>query len=94
MITKEEIVLKLQGAGFKEERVEAVFFEVMQVIVGRALGNYLASLPEDTRAKLRGNQDQDLMKYIAEHKAELPEMSAADFEKVYEETWNEYFRAL
>jgi hypothetical protein len=35
-----------------------------------------------------------MAKYVAEHKDELPPPSAADFERKYEETWEEYFQAV
>lgn len=94
MLSREEIATRLQLKGFEEKRVEAIIADVMQVVLGKALAEYLKGLPEEARAKMQGLPAEEMAKYVAEHKDELPPPSAADFEKKYEETWEEYFQAI
>jgi len=94
MMTKEEISQKLRGAGLKDEEIEGAIADVMHIVLGKALGSFIESLPESTSEKMKGLSAEDLIKHIQDHKTELPELSAKEFERIYDETWDEYFQAM
>lgn len=94
MIEKDTITKKLKELGFKDANIDKVFADVMQIILNRALGNYLQKLPEDTRKKLGDFPENELIQYIEKNSTNLPKFSTQEFEKIHDETWESYFKSI
>jgi len=94
MLNKNEIVIRLKELGFKDENIDTVIADVVQIILGKSLGHYFLQLPENEQSRLRNFSADELMEYIEKNKSNLPKFSVGDFEKVYNETWEGYFNTI
>ena len=94
MLNKNEIVIRLKALGFKDENIDTVIADVIQIILGKSLGHYFLQLSENEQLKLRNFSADELMEYIEKNKNNLPVFSIGNFEKVYNETWEGYFNTI
>ena len=94
MLSKKEIITKLKNLGFKDESIDGVISDVVQIILGKALGNYFSQLPENEQLRLKKLSIEQFMEYIENNKDSLPKFSNQDFTKIYDETWDDYFNTI
>ena len=94
MLSKNEIVIKLKEFGFKDESIDGVITDVVQIILGKSLGNYFLELPESEQIKLREFSAEQLIEHIENNKDNLPKFSNQEFVKIYDETWRNYFATI
>jgi hypothetical protein len=93
-MNKNSIVLRLKELGFKDEDLEGIVADVTEVILRKCMNNYLLTLPEDTRNDVKELSEGEIIEYIQTNKDTLPSFSANDFEKIKNETWEEYFKSI
>ena len=94
MLSKTEIVIKLRKLGFKEENIDDVISDVVQIILDKTLSKYFSHLPNSEQLTLKQFSAEQLLKYIESNKNNLPKFSSQEFSKIYDETWENYFNVI
>jgi hypothetical protein len=94
MMSEEHIVGRLEELGYKGADVRTALRDVGKVIVARAAAAYVARLPESEQATLKGLSETDLQTYLAQHQYSFPRMPQEEFERMHDETWEDYFRSM
>lgn len=93
MMSEQHIIEELERLGYKNAEIRSVMKDVGAIIMGRALGAYLQTLPENERATLTALSQEEMERYLAEH-PHLPPFSQESFDKIHDDTWQEYFAAM
>jgi hypothetical protein len=91
MMTEEEITERLEKLGQKPGDIRATMRAAAELIVARTAAAYIASLPEEDRAKLMSLPEEEAEIYLAERRDSLPQMPQEEFEKIHDKTWEDYF---
>jgi len=91
MFSEEDIKTRLRQAGYQDDEIAGVIFDVMQIVVSKAMGSYISELPDYEQEKLRGMRGEEILLYIEANKGAAPKFSKEDFIKIYQETWEDYF---
>ena len=95
MLSEQEITETLQHIGFKGAEVRTVMRDVARVIAMKVLAAYLETLPEDVRTHLSSLQEeQQVQEYLTDHASSFPPFSQSEFNKIHDETWQEYFKEV
>ena len=94
MMTEQEIATKLTSIGFKESEIPAVVQDVAQIIYGKVMAAYLPLLPEEDRARIMSASPEELQQFLAERAGSLPPFPQAQFDAIYESTWQDYFKSV
>ncbi len=93
MMSEQQIIGELERLGYKNAEIRSVMKDVGMIIMGRVLGTYLQTLPEDERATLTAFSPEEMEAYLAKH-PHLPAFSQEAFDKIHDNTWQEYFAAM
>lgn len=95
MLTREKIIKKLKELGFKDGDLDRVVNDVNQVCLSKAsAAAYLSNLIDNKRLKPMNLSEEALLDYIDKNKDNLPKFSTQEFEKIYDETWEDYFSSI
>lgn len=94
MMSEQQITERLVEIGYNEAEVETALRDVGQIIIARTAADYMKRFPETTQTHLRTLPEADVQAYLETHKAELPHLAQEDFDKLHDETWEEYFEAM
>ncbi|HEV3245101.1 MAG TPA: hypothetical protein VG102_01985 [Candidatus Paceibacterota bacterium] len=94
MLREEDIVGRLEKIGYKNADIRAALRDVSQIIITKTAAAYLARFPQQEQEHLRTLSEEQLQNYLAEHTDVLPKMSQEEFEKIHDETWEDYFRSV
>ncbi|MCX6754885.1 MAG: hypothetical protein NTU81_03610 [Candidatus Nomurabacteria bacterium] len=94
MININEIKIKLKELGFKDESVDTIIYDVIQVILAKSFGSCLLKFPENEQSKLKKFSINEFEEYIEKNKDKLPEFSGEEFKNIYNETWKNYFDTI
>lgn len=94
MLSEEQVTKRLEKLGYKSGEIRRALRDVGQVIMTATATAYFASLPEDKQVLIRSLPEQEVAQYIAEHRAEFSPMSQEAFDKIHDETWEDYFSAM
>ncbi|MEI6352743.1 MAG: hypothetical protein WCO35_02290 [Candidatus Nomurabacteria bacterium] len=95
MINKEEIIKRLKDLGFDQKRSEDIFVEVSKVIAKQIGSKYSTNISEELKLKINEiSEDEKVFNFLKENKENLPDFSLEEFEKIYNETWENYFKHM
>jgi hypothetical protein len=94
MLSETQITDRLEQLGYKSGEIRAALRDVAQVIIAATSAEYLASLSEEKRQLIRSLPEEEVARYISEHRSELPPMSQEAFDKLHDATWEDYFASV
>ncbi len=94
MMAEEEIIAKLTTLGYDASETRMALRDVGQIIVEKAAAAYLVRLPEAQQSELRSFSTEELQNYLAEQGTSMPKMTQEEFEKIHDETWEDYFSSM
>lgn len=90
----ESIEKELLALGAKEENLDKIIKDVNDVITKKILVLYISKFNKDKLGKLKVLPENELMKYVEEHKNEFPPLPKEDMDKIVAETWQDYFETM
>jgi hypothetical protein len=94
MLSQEEIKKKLNEAGFEEQELDTVISEVNDAILKKIIAVYFSSLADEEQARLKDLTSDELAEFVGKNKDKWPKFSQLEFEKMYEDNWADYFKAI
>lgn len=94
MNTIEEIKIKLKALGIAESDTSGVMEDIMKLIVAVSLKSYVSKLTAEQKLKLESLSGSEIVKYLEDNKNDFPPMPEENFERIYQETWDNYFSVL
>lgn len=94
MLSEQDITTKLETLGYKSGDIRMALRDVGGVIAIKVTAAYLAKLPEEEQKHIRSLSEEELQQYLAQRRDALPKMPQEEFEKIHDETWEDYFRSM
>jgi len=93
-MNNEEIKNKLRLLGADDKEIDIVIQDVNKIIAERVVGFYISKLSEKQREELNSLSKEDAQRFLERNRNELYPFSEDEFEKISQETWEEYFSRM
>jgi hypothetical protein len=94
MLSEQDITKRLEDIGYKTGEIRVALRDVAKVIVAKSAASYLSRLPETEQDRIRSFSDDEMQTYLAQNQYSFPPMAQEEFEKIHDETWEDYFRSV
>lgn len=90
-----ELKEALRELGAEEADLDEVIQDVNDIVVQRAIKDYLSTLQDPVLSKLTLTlSGPELMEYVKNNPSKFPPFSEEKFKKIAEETWKDYFEFM
>lgn len=93
-MSEEQIIKRLEDLGYKPGEIRMALKDVAKVIIARTAAAYFSILPQSEQEQIKNLPEEDVQAYISEHQDSMPKMPQEEFEKIHDDTWEEYFSAM
>ncbi|MDP3731207.1 MAG: hypothetical protein Q8R34_01795 [bacterium] len=94
MIDVIELKNKLLSFGAPSDELDKIIVEVNEIVLAKVMTAYIKKLSDEQVARLKLIPENQLIEYLSSNKSDFPIFSKEEFEKVYIETWQNYFSAI
>jgi hypothetical protein len=94
MLSEQDITKRLEEIGYKAGEVRMALRDVGKVIIAKSAASYLSRLPETEQDRIRSFSEEEMRTFLAQNQYSFPPMPQEEFEKIHDETWEDYFRSV